>query len=41
MGALIAVRFGVHAVILSVAVLLLISAFMIQMSLYDPYEAKA
>ena len=41
MGALIEVRFGVQTVILSVAILLVISAFMIQASLYDPFEAKA
>ena len=40
-GAVIEVRFGVQAVILSVAALLVISAFMIQVSLYDPFEAKA
>jgi multidrug resistance protein len=40
-GALIAARFGVQTVILSVAILLVISAFMIQASLYDPFEAKA
>jgi hypothetical protein len=40
-GAFIAVRFGVQAVILSVGVLLVIAALILQVSLYDPFEAKA
>jgi len=39
-GALVEAWFGVHAVILSVAVLLGLSAVALRFSLYDPFEAK-
>jgi len=39
-GALIEARFGVHAVILSLAILLGVSAVILRISLYDPFEAK-
>jgi hypothetical protein len=39
-GALIEARFGVHAVILSLAILLGVSAIILRISLYDPFESK-
>jgi multidrug resistance protein len=39
-GAVVEARLGVHAVILSVAVLLGVSASILRVSLYDPFEAQ-